>query len=53
MSEFVERLLEPISADNPCGEDIGYDSKFLELESMLQGKEETQFAAGVPARSMG
>ena len=45
MKATVDSLLEPISADNPCGEDIGYDPLFIELDTFLQGKEETQFAA--------
>lgn len=45
MSVSVDTLLNPISADNPCGVDIGYDPMFVELETMLQGKPETQFSA--------
>ena len=45
MKMTVENLLEPISAESPCGVDLGYDPQFLELETMLMGKEETQFAA--------
>ncbi|MEO6740603.1 MAG: type VI secretion system protein TssA, partial [Chthoniobacteraceae bacterium] len=45
MKATVDSLLEPISADHPCGEDIGYDPQFIELDTFLQGKEETQFAA--------
>ena len=45
MKASVDSLLEPISADNPCGVDIGYDPQFIELDTFLQGKEETQFAA--------
>ena len=45
MKASVERLLEPVSPDNPCGEDIGYDPQFIELDTMMQGKPETQFAA--------
>ena len=45
MKANVDSLLEPISADNPCGEDIGYDPQFIELDTMLQGKMETQFSA--------
>lgn len=45
MKVSVDSLLEPISADNPCGEDIGYDPQFAELETLMQGKPETQFAA--------
>ncbi len=45
MKATVDSLLEPISPDSPCGEDIGYDPQFIELDTMLQGKPETQFAA--------
>lgn len=45
MKATVDSLLEPISAEHPCGEDIGYDPQFIELDTFLQGKEETQFAA--------
>src|SRR5437867_2073246 len=45
MKATVDSLLEPISADKPCGEDIGYDPQFVELDTVIQGKPETQFAA--------
>ena len=45
MKATVDSLLEPISAEHPCGEDIGYDPQFIELDTFLQGREETQFAA--------
>ena len=45
MKATVDSLLEPISAENPCGQDIGYDPQFVELDTLLQGKQETQFAA--------
>jgi type VI secretion system protein ImpA len=45
MKANVDSLLEPISAENPCGEDIGYDPQFIELDTLLQGRPETQFAA--------
>ena len=45
MKASVDSLLEPISADNPCGVDIGYDPQFIELDTLLQGRQETQFAA--------
>ena len=41
----VRELLNPISADNPCGEDIAYDPKFLALDALIAGKPETQFSA--------
>ena len=45
MNVTVDSLLEPISPEKSCGDDIGYDPQFLELETMLKGKEGTQFAA--------
>lgn len=45
MKATVDSLLEPISAEHPCGVDIGYDPQFIELDTLLQGKQETQFAA--------
>jgi type VI secretion system protein ImpA len=41
----AEELLEPISEDAPCGEDLSYDVSLQELETMARGKEETQFSA--------
>jgi len=40
----VESLLKPISADAPCGENLRWDRRFLELERLADGKEETQFS---------
>jgi type VI secretion system protein ImpA len=40
----LDALLEPISADAPCGEDLSYDPGMQELETLLQGKPETQFS---------
>jgi type VI secretion system protein ImpA len=44
----AEELLEPISADAPCGEDLSYDVSLQELETMARGKQETQFSAAEP-----
>lgn len=41
----VQELLNPISAENPCGEDISYDPKFLALDALITGKPETQFSS--------
>jgi type VI secretion system protein ImpA len=41
----VDELLTPVSAEQPCGEDIAYDPAFQELDAALQGKPETQFSA--------
>jgi type VI secretion system protein ImpA len=39
-----EVLLSPVSGENPCGEDIAYDPRFLELDTLLAGTPETQFS---------
>jgi type VI secretion system protein ImpA len=46
----LDPFLEPISADNPCGEDLSYDPAMQELETLLQGKPETQFSAAEEPR---
>ena len=33
-----DKLLEPVSEDSPCGEDIEYEPEFGELERAAQGK---------------
>jgi type VI secretion system protein ImpA len=38
----LESLLQPISADAPCGPDLEYDPAFLELDRLSQGKPEQQ-----------
>jgi len=40
-----ETLLQLISSEHPCGADVAYDPKFLELETLIAGKPETQFSA--------
>jgi len=42
-----ESLLEPISEDQPCGEDISYLPEFMELDKMIAGQPETQFSEAV------
>ncbi len=39
----VEALIEPISAETPCGENLEYDADFGELERAAQGTPEQQF----------
>ncbi len=39
----VEKLLEELSPDAPCGEDLEYDPEFGEMERATEGKEEQQF----------
>jgi type VI secretion system protein ImpA len=46
-----ESLLQPISADAPCGQDMEYDAGFLELDRVSQGKPEQQMGETiVPAQ---
>src|SRR5687768_17403096 len=40
----LERLLAPVSADSPTGNDASATGLLLELEALIQGKPETQFA---------
>lgn len=48
MSVFdVEKLLEPVSGDSPCGEDLEYDSVFGEMERAVAGRPEQQFGETV------
>jgi type VI secretion system protein ImpA len=42
-----ESLLAPISDELPCGEDVVDTPEFVELESLLRGKAETQFSEAV------
>jgi type VI secretion system protein ImpA len=41
----VESLLKPLSEENPCGENLRWDRRYLEVERLAEGKEETQFSA--------
>jgi len=41
---IAEDLLKPVAEEKPCGEDLAYDPRFQELETILRGKPETQFA---------
>lgn len=43
----VQRLLETISPDSPCGGDLEYDAAFLELERAAQGQPERQMGDAV------
>ncbi len=38
----VEELLRPVSAEQPCGEDFTYHPSLQELDTLVQGKPETQ-----------
>lgn len=41
----VERLLQPIGGESPCGPDLEYDAEWQELEAAARGKPEQQFGA--------
>jgi type VI secretion system protein ImpA len=38
----IEKLLEPIAGDKPCGENLEYDPQFAEMELLAAGKPEQQ-----------
>jgi len=40
----IESLLQPVSPESPCGEDLSYDASFNELEVLAKGKEAQQFS---------
>lgn len=45
MDQALLRLLEPISADAPCGPDLGYDPRFAAIETILRGKPEVDLGS--------
>lgn len=45
MSELIEKLLQPVSAEQPCGPDLSYDPRFDELETVLKGKPEVEIGS--------
>ena len=47
MSNLVEKILQPISADQPCGPDLSYDPRLDELENLLKGQPEVEIGAVV------
>lgn len=40
----IEPLLQPITPESPCGEDLSYDPSFNELETLAKGKEGAQIS---------
>lgn len=40
----VEDLLRPVSPERPCGEDLSYDARVMNLEAMVEGTGQSQFA---------
>jgi type VI secretion system protein ImpA len=47
MSALVEKLLQPISTDQPCGPDLSYDPRFEAIEQVLKGQPEVEMGAVV------
>ena len=45
MNELVEKLLQPVSAQQPCGPDLSYDPRFEALETILKGKPEVEIGS--------
>jgi len=43
----IERLLEPIDPDEPCGPNLEYDAEFLEMDLASRGKEEQRVGDSV------
>ncbi|MDX2418756.1 MAG: type VI secretion system protein TssA [Xanthomonadales bacterium] len=39
----AKELIQPVSDDQPCGEDLEYDPAFQQMEAMLQSKSEQEF----------
>jgi len=46
MSIDVEKLLAPVAPQNPCGEDLGYDKAFAELDLLVRGTPEHVIGSG-------
>lgn len=40
----VDSLLQPVSEEQPCGENFEYETVFQEMEQAAQGKADTQFS---------
>jgi type VI secretion system protein ImpA len=49
LSNDLETLLQPVSADAPCGADLEYDPALAELERISQGKAEQQIGETIVA----
>lgn len=45
MNPEIAKLLEPVSADQPCGPDLSYDPGFDELERLLKGTPEVEIGS--------
>lgn len=42
----VDKLLEPIAGDNPCGPDVRYDPEYAALMELAKGKPEQEITEG-------
>lgn len=47
MNETISKLLQPVSAEAPCGPDLSYDARFNALEANLMGKPEVEIGSVV------
>ena len=45
MNTLDPKLLEPVTAEQPCGPDLSYDPKFEELETIVKGKPEVDIGS--------
>jgi type VI secretion system protein ImpA len=45
MNALIEKLLQPVSAEQPCGPDLSNDPPFVELETILKGKPEVEIGS--------
>lgn len=45
MNEFIEKLLQPVSAEQVCGPDLSNGGQFDELETILKGKPEVEIGS--------
>ncbi|MFO1498157.1 MAG: type VI secretion system protein TssA [Verrucomicrobiota bacterium] len=45
MNPIVEKLLQPVSAEQPCGPDLSNDIRFAEVERTLKGKPEVEIGS--------
>ena len=45
MNEMLEKLLQPASAEQPCGPDLSNEPSFDALETLLKGKPEVEMGA--------
>jgi type VI secretion system protein ImpA len=45
MNELIEKLLQPVSPEQPCGPDLSNDPRYDELETILKGKPDVEVGA--------